>query len=328
MNPVEPITAIAHPNIAFIKYWGNLDSSLRLPANGSISMTLAGLESRTTVQFDPDLEDDSLLLNGEKVSGDRLRRVITHLDFIRRLAGNTYKARIVSENNFPMGSGIASSASGFASLTIAAANALGLELTQPQLSMIARRGSGSASRSVFGGFVEWRYGMSDQESYAEQIAPPDHWNLVDLIALVSTEHKPIGSTEGHQLADSSPLQAVRVADSHRRLSLCRNAILERDFEHFAQIVELDSTLMHSVMMSSNPPLYYWEPETLGILTSVFEWRTAGLAVCATVDAGPNVHLICLPESVEIVEKRLLSRPGVIKIIKATPGADAAILNLS
>jgi diphosphomevalonate decarboxylase len=328
MSRMDMTTAVAHPNIAFIKYWGNLDTSLRLPANGSISMTLDGLETRTSVQFDPQFEEDSLELNGEIVRDDRLRRVVNHLDYLRRVAERKDKARIVSNSNFPVGSGIASSASGFASLTLAAAGALDLELSQTQLSVIARRGSGSASRSIFGGFVEWRYGMTDEESYSEQLAPPDHWELVDLIAIVSTHHKPIGSSEGHQLADSSPFQAVRVADSHRRLSQCKNAILHRDFEHLAKIIELDSTLMHSVMMSSSPPLFYWEPETLGILTAVFEWRANGLAVCATVDAGPNVHLICLPESAQLVEERLTNHPGVIKVIKSTPGADAAILNLS
>lgn len=322
------ITAIAHPNIALIKYWGNLDSSLRLPANGSISITLDGLETQTEVTLDPHLDSDSLNINGQVTSGDPLRRASAHLDLIRRIGGSQDKARIVSQSNFPMGSGIASSASGFASLTLAACHALGLELSQTQLSTIARRGSGSASRSIFGGFVELHYGLTNEEAFSESIAPPDHWDLVDLIAVTSTLHKPIGSSEGHQLADSSPLQAVRVADASRRLSRCREAIFARDFDHLAQIVELDSNLMHAVMMSSNPPLYYWEPETLAILQAVVEWRSQGLAVCSTVDAGPNVHLICLPESAEHVEKQLRELPGVENVLRGTPGGEATILNLS
>ena len=223
-------TAIALPNIALIKYWGDRDPRLRLPSNGSISMNLAGLFTRTSVSFDPALPSDALTLNGRPLKGQALSRVSALLSQVRSLAGMRLYAQVDSENNFPMGAGIASSASAFAALALAASAAAGLSLNQKQLSRLARAGSGSACRSVPGGFVEWQVGLGDEDSYAFSIAPPEHWALADCIALISQEHKDVGSRDGHLLADTSHLQAARVEDTPRRLSLCRRAILERDID--------------------------------------------------------------------------------------------------
>ena len=170
---------------------------------------------------------------------------------------------VVSQNNFPTGAGIASSAAAFAALSLASSRALGLELAEKDLSRLARLGSGSACRSVPAGFVEWNAGTGDGNSYAFSVAPPQHWDLVDCITVVASGHKSVGSTEGHALAGSSPLQAARVADAPRRLDLARRALLERDFPALAEIVEQDSSMMHAVMMTSSPPLYYWEPAFIG-----------------------------------------------------------------
>ena len=170
MNKQE-ITAIAHPNIAFIKYWGNRDEALRLPANGSISMNLAGLQTRTTVHVDVNLPTDKLTLNDQSLDGPPLERVTTFLDVIRSMANVDGYAHVSSENNFPMGAGIASSASAFAALSLAASAAYGLVLDEAALSRLARRGSGSACRSVPGGFVEWLAGDGDESSHARSIAP-------------------------------------------------------------------------------------------------------------------------------------------------------------
>jgi len=319
------ITAEAKPNVALIKYWGNLDENLRLPANGSISMNLDGLYTRTQVAFDAGFKDDSLELNGAETFGPGLERVSAFLDHVRRLSGLTQKARVVSENNFPIGTGIASSASAFASLALAASQAAGLDLGERELSRLARLGSGSASRSVPGGYVEWLVGDTDEESYAYSIAPGDHWRLADCVAIVSQVHKPTGSSEGHPLAQTSPLQAARVADTPRRLALCRQAILERDFDALAELVELDSNLMHAVMTTSNPPLFYWQPETLAIMHAVQEWRLAGLPVFYTIDAGPNVHVICPADRVEEAADRLQTIPGVTGILTATTGGPARLV---
>ncbi len=311
--------AIGTANIAFIKYWGNRDERLRLPSNGSISMNLAGLETCTKVTFSDTLEQDRLHLNGKKVTGPTLERVSIFLDEVRRLAGLESRAEVTSTNNFPSGAGIASSASAFAALALSASRAAGLELAEAELSRLARRGSGSACRSIPGGFVEWRMGSGDANSYAISIAPSGHWDLADCIALIDAAHKPTGSTEGHALAGTSPLQAARVADAPRRLDICREAIQKRDFEAFAEIIELDSNLMHAVMMTSRPPLFYWQPATLTVLQTVREARSKGLPVCATVDAGANVHVICTQDQNGRVAEMLHSLPGVQQVLTALPG---------
>jgi diphosphomevalonate decarboxylase len=288
-------------------------------------MNLAGLETRTTVQFEPQLPADFLTLNGETDQGAALARVSAMLDRVRQMAGFNMRAAVESANNFPMGAGIASSASAFAALALAASAAAGLELDEPALSRLARTGSGSACRSIPGGFVEWQAGTTHEDSYAYSIAPADHWDLVDCVAVVSTVHKATGSTEGHATADTSPLQPGRVADTPRRLEICRQAILDREFAAFAEIVEQDSHLMHAVMMTGSPSLMYWLPATLAVLQAVRAWRTEGLPVCCTIDAGPNVHVICEGPDVEAVEARLRSLPGVQDVLSARPGGPAVVV---
>ena len=316
-------TAFAHPNIAFIKYWGNRDNALRLPSNGSISMNLDGLFTRTTVTFNSS-QRDSLVINDRAVTGKGLERVSTMLDLVRGMANINERAEVSSTNNFPAGAGIASSAAAFAALALASSHAAGLTLSEVQLSRLARRGSGSASRSIPSGFVEWKMGTGDDDCVAVSIAPPEHWNLVDCVAIVSALHKKTGSTEGHAIAETSPLQNARVADAPRRLELCRNSILKKDFEAFANIIEHDSDMMHAVMMTSNPPLMYWQAGTVGIFHAVREWRTNGLPVAYTVDAGANVHVICLGESAKETEKRLRELPGVSDVLVAGVGSAARI----
>jgi len=318
-------TAQAAPNIAFIKYWGNRDNILRLPMNGSISMNLDKLYTRTTVSFQPSLPFDELIINGHEIRGAGLERISYILDIVRGMANLHERAEVISENNFPSGAGIASSASAFAALALAGSKAAGLRLSEPDLSRLARRGSGSASRSIPSGFVEWQAGTSDEDSFAFSIAEPNHWNLVDCVALVSASHKKTGSTEGHFIASTSPLQAARLADAPRRLDICRKAILERDFNTFASIVELDSDMMHSVMMTSTPALHYWKPASLEVMSCVRQWRMEGIPVCYTVDAGPNVHVICLETEAVMIEKRLHGIQGVENVLVARAGGPAKII---
>jgi diphosphomevalonate decarboxylase len=318
-------TAQAHPNIAFIKYWGNRDEALRLPANGSISMNLAGLYTRTTVSFQPSLPFDELIINGREIAGPALERVSSLLDLIRNSAELESRAEVVSENNFPSGAGIASSASAFAALTLAASRAAGLELSERELSRLARRGSGSACRSVPGGFVEWLMGTNDQDSYAVSIAGPSHWPLVDCIALVSEAHKKTGSTEGHALAGTSPLQQARLADTPRRLEQCHRAILDRDFEALTAVVELDSDMMHAVMMTSKPALHYWMPPSVEVMNAVRSWRADKVKACCTVDAGANVHVLCQEEQAREISERLRKIAGVKDVLMAGVGGPARLI---
>jgi diphosphomevalonate decarboxylase len=312
--------AIAHPNIALIKYWGNREDALRIPANGSISLTLGGLETLMSVQFDERLDSDSLTINGEPAEPESIHRASTHLDLLRGMANVAEAAHLESKTNFPQGAGIASSAAAYAALTVAAASALGLELDQKELSRVARRGSGSAARSIHGGFVELLAGDSDQASYALQIAPEDHWQIIDLVVIVDEGVKHTGSSAGHTLASSSPLQETRVADAPRRLLSCRNAILEKDFQSLTQVVEQDSDMMHAIMMTSEPPLHFWTGETLQVMAAVRNLRTEGVSVCYTIDAGPNVHCLCLPESEHDVLQTLTSHEnGPWEVLRAQAG---------
>lgn len=321
---MNTVTAIAHPNIALIKYWGNRDNELRLPVNGSISMNLDGLFTRTSVSFGG-FKSDSLVINDREVTGKGLERVSFILDLVREMAGTRDRAEVTSENNFPTGAGIASSASAFAALALAASKAAGLSLSEPELSRLARRGSGSASRSIPGGFVEWQMGSGDMDSFAFSIAPQTHWDLCDCVAIVSAGHKKTGSTEGHAIAGTSALQAARVADAPRRLDICRRAVLVRDFNALATIMELDSDMMHAVMMTSSPALHYWQPASLTVMQSVRAWRAEGLPVAYTVDAGPNVHVLCPLEVQKEAETRLRKLPGVENVLVAKAGGPARLV---
>jgi diphosphomevalonate decarboxylase len=318
--------AIASPNIAFIKYWGNKDPELRIPANRSLSMTLGGLETETSVTLLEHGSDDKFILNGDDQTGDALVRVSRFLSNVRSLADRLEPAQVVSSNNFPSGAGIASSAAAFSALALAASTAYSLQLTPTELSMLARRGSGSAARSVFSGFVEMNTGSSDTEAFADTFLPGDYWQLHDWIAVVDSSHKMTGSTDGHAIADTSPLQPARVEDTDRRMEICKRALKERDFNTFAEIVEQDSNLMHAVMITSTPSLFYIQPASLMVMRNVRDWRHNGLNACYTVDAGPNVHVICTPEHAEEVERRLRSLEPVKSLIHAVPGTGVRLID--
>ena len=320
-------TAIACSNIAFIKYWGNQDHALRLAATSSLSMNLADLTITACVEFDPNLKADTLLMNGSPAGESAAQRVFSHLDGIRKLAGLSSCASISTESNFPVGAGIASSAAAFAALSVAGAAAAGLTPTEAELSAMARRGSGSASRSVPTGYCEWPAGGSDESSYATSIASPDHWDLVDLVALVSTEHKQIGSTGGHQIADTSSLQGARIAGAADRFARCKAALLAKDLATMGPLIEEDAVIMHSIMMTGQPPLYYWLPATLEIIQATQRWRVEGLPVYFTIDAGPNVHLICEAIHADQVEAAAQALPGVQTILRSGVGGAAQVLTV-
>lgn len=325
MNKAHTATARAHSNIAFIKYWGNRQAALRLPANSSLSMNLAALHSTTTVSWTDALTGDRLRINGWPAGQAALSRVRAHLDMLRAQLDTDLCADVASRNNFPMGAGIASSASAFAALTVAATAALGRRLPEREMSVLARRGSGSAARSIPAGYVEWHAGDADEDSFAQSIAAPDHWRLEDVIALVSRDHKQVGSTGGHARAGTSILQKTRVQSAPQRLERAKRAILTRDFAALAAVVEEDSNLMHAVMMTSQPALFYWLPSSLRIMLAVQAWRAGGLQVCYTLDAGPNVHCICSAADADAVAARLRALDKHIEVIRSTVGGGARLL---
>ncbi|HWG92370.1 MAG TPA: diphosphomevalonate decarboxylase [Candidatus Thermoplasmatota archaeon] len=297
-------TAVAHPNIALIKYWGRLDDDLNLPLTNSLSMTLDALSTTTTVEWDPRLKDHEVTINGEPQQGKPRFRVAKHLERLKERLHHEGYARVASVNNFPMGSGIASSASAFAALTGAAFAALGIDADAEELTTFARLGSGSAARSIHGGFVEWVAGARHEDSYAYQLAPESHWDLKDVVVVVSEEEKKVGSTEGHEIARTSPFLDARLAHLHTSLALARASVLERDLKALGEVAELDALSMHAVMMTSSPSLLYWSPETVRLLQAVRRFRDEELEAYFTLDAGPNVHLLTTAANVDDLVGRL------------------------
>jgi diphosphomevalonate decarboxylase len=318
-------TAVANPNIAFIKYWGKADQALNLPANPSLSMNLGALTTVTTVEFRAGLPFDMVSIDGQSGSGAALARVVAHLDRVRTLAGIEDRAWVASRNDFPAGTGLASSASGFAALSLAATQAAGLSLSEASLSRLARLGSGSACRSVPAGFVLWE-GDADDTSLARQVAPPEHWDLRDVVAIVAREHKAVGSEEGHGLAPTSPFYAARLAAVPGLLATVRTSIEGRDLAALGPAIEADALAMHGVMMTSQPWLLYWLPETVRVLEAVRIWRREGLAVYLTMDAGPNVHCFCETADAAEAEARLRAVPGVKDTIASGPGGGVRLVD--
>ncbi|MFQ5944764.1 MAG: diphosphomevalonate decarboxylase [Anaerolineae bacterium] len=317
-------TAVAGANIALIKYWGNRDEALRLPMNGSIALTLDRLTTITTVSFDGDLERDVIHLDGVEPHHEANARVVAHLDRIRRLAGQERGARVISRSNFPSGAGLAASASGFAALTLAATSALGLDLEERELTSLARLGSGSAARSMLGGFVEWVAGSRHEDSYAYQLAPPDHWALCDCVAVVGETRKPVGSADGHRLAATSPLHAARVRQAEADIEPMRRAIQARDLPELGSLMERDALSMHGVMMTSDPSLLYWMPGTVAVMAAVRRWRAEGPGAWFTIDAGPNVHVFVSEDEADEAAGRLRRIEGVRRVIQARPGERARL----
>ena len=312
-------TARSCANIAFVKYWGRRDHALRLPLNASLSMNLDRATTTTTVAFSPSLTSDEVTIGGEMATAQAAQRVSDHLDRIRSSAGIAMRARVVSHNSFPMGAGIASSASAFAALTVAGCTAAGLALDERALTVLARLGSGSACRSIPAGFVEWYAANASADSYAEQIAPPEHWALCDLIAIVQTEHKKVGSSKGHELVGPSPFAEARLAAAERALPVIRAALLARDFATFGEETEQEAIRMHAVAMTSQPSVLYWSPETVRIMHAVRDWRSDGLACYFTIDAGANVHVLCENPDALAIETRLRTLPGVREVLVNQPG---------
>lgn len=315
-------TAIAHPNIAFVKYWGKRDENLRIPLNNSISMNLGNLETKTTVEFG-NFNEDSVYINDNLIEGKEKERIIRAIDRFRNLK-EEYKnlnVRVVSKNNFPTGAGIASSASGFAALITASASALNLNLSEKELSIYARLASGSACRSIPDGFTEWLMGTGNDDSYAISIAPKEHFKIYDLIILVKTDKKEVSSTEG--MKKFNPYFYSRLAEIHENLENVRNAILTKNFKQLGIYTERDCISMHTVMMNSG--LFYWEPETLKIIKEVRKLREDGKICYFTVDAGPNPHILTLQEYMEKIKEHFMNL-GFDKILESLPGGRARVIN--
>lgn len=317
--------ARAPANIAFIKYWGKKNEKLRLPMNDSLSMNLSEVFTVTRVRFDDKLKFDRVYIDGEPAKEADKHRVITHVNRIRRLGKIDASAEVESNNNFPSGTGMASSASGFAALTLAAAAAANLKLSEKRLSILARLGSGSACRSIPDGFVEWKMGKNSDDSYADSIFPPNYWEIRDVIAVVGENSKKVSSTEGQAAAESSPFFRARIKEVKQKVRDMKKAIRDKNFVEFGERLEAEAINMHAVMMTSAPALYYWTPETLRVMFAVQDWRDEGIQCYFTIDAGPNIHVICPVENANVIQKKLRRVSGVNKVIVNAPAAGARLL---
>jgi len=306
-------TAVAPSNIAFIKYWGKKDEELRLPENGSISMNLSNMLTRTTVEFDKKYEEDEVFINDKKEEKEG-GRVIKHLDRIRKMAGMEEKARVVSENNFPSKTGLSSSASGLAALSLAGSNAAGLNLSEKELSILARMGSGSASRSIPDGYTEWLDGDTSETSYAVSLFKPDYWDIVDVVTVVSTNKKEVSTSEGQKLADSSPFYENRLERMGEKIEELKKFLRDKDFTKFGELVEAEALELHAIMLTSTPSLIYLLPASLKMMHLVKRWRREGIEAYFTVNTGQDVHLICQKGSVEKIKARLREVEEVRDII--------------
>lgn len=322
---LKKATAWAPVNVALVKYWGKRDEKLRLPANSSLSICLQYLGTKTTVEFKPKLQKDSVILDGKVLGKREYSRVVEHLNRVRLLAGSKLKAKVVSENNFSKSVGLSSSASGFAALSLAASEAVGLKLSSKDLSRLARLGSGSACRSIGDGWVEWRAGDSDKNSFGETLFSQSHWDVRVLVVLLSQKEKKVSTTDGHKLAPTSLFYKKRLEFVEKTLISIKGVVGERNFSRFGELVEDEALNMHAIMLTSKPNLIYWLPETVRVMRAVREWRNEGLKSYFTVNTGQNVFVFCMPKDEgEIVEK-LKGLEGVIEVRRDQVGRGARLV---
>ena len=322
--------AEASTNIALVKYWGKRDARLNLPAVGSLSLTLDGLSTRTEVRFDPALGADALFLGGEAVTGKPLARVSAFLDLVRTEADVSAHAEVRSANNFPTAAGLASSASGFAALALAATAAAGLSLDGKSLSRLARRGSGSAARSIFGGFVLLHRGERDDgaDCFAEPIEDRGSWikDVRMVIAAAGEAKKSTLSTDGmDHTAATSPYFAAWTASQPSDLALARHAIARNDLAALGEIAEASCLAMHASALAARPGVLYWSGATVEGFHAVRALRKAGTPAWFTNDAGPHVKALCGAADAEKVAATLSDVPGITRTWICAPGPAARLV---
>jgi diphosphomevalonate decarboxylase len=311
----------AHTDIAFVKYWGKKDEKLRLPENGSISIKLSDLHTTTTVHFSDEYQADQITIDG-KQSEKESARATKHLDRIRKLAAKKklptaeMKAKVVSENSFPKATGLSSSGSGFAALTLAGSKAVGLELSSKELSILARQGSGSACRATCGGFVEWYSGDTSETSFAETIFPADHMEIYDVVVIVSDDTKAVPTSDSMLLADSSLIFKPRQHGIEEKLTAVRNAIKERDFSVLGRLIEEEALEFHSLLLTMKPSYIALKPASLAVMLTVQQLRKEGTECYFTMNTGHNIHVLTTKEHVAKVTKEMNAIKEVQQVFQA------------
>ena len=324
---MSKVTAKASSDIALIKYWGKKDEILRLPENGSISIKLDGLDTVTTVEFNSEFLEDELTIGDEiiNINSREAKRVTKHLNRIRNLAKDSglakagQFAKIVSKNSFPRGTGLSSSGSSMAALSYAATKAIGLNLSEKEMSILSRQASGTACRCAVGGFVEWLDGDTSEISYSETIFDKNYWDIRDVVVVVDYGKKKVSSTEGHKKAETSNFFEARQKWIKQKIIDTKKFIEQKDFSSLGSLVEAECLEFHSILLTSRPPLVLWYPGTLKVIHEVQKMRTEGIECYFTINTGFNVHVLTLPEFENIVRERLESLSLVKKILIAKVG---------
>lgn len=317
------IAARAHTNIALIKYWGKADAKLRLPLMSSLSMTLDAFYTETSIEAG---EKNEFYLNGQKQDDQSAKRVFNYLSTLQ----NKYQVHgnliVKSTNHVPTAAGLASSSSAFAALAASFVHFYHLDLDHRQLTRLARIGSGSASRSIYGGFVIWQKGHDDQSSYAYPLIEKPKMDLQLLAVELNAGPKKLSSTHGMKDAQSSPFFKPWLARNQQELDEMITAIKENDFTKLGSLAELNANEMHAINLTAQPEFTYFEPDTIRAIKLVEEMRQNGIECYYTIDAGPNIKVLTQLKNVKEIKKYFLSEFSNVKIINASFGPGVSILN--
>lgn len=323
---MQTYTARAHTNIALLKYWGKVNEQLIIPTTSSISLTLDEFYTDTTVVFDQHLNEDAVFLNDVPLTGKGYKKITDFLDIVRQLAGISTKAHVQSTNHVPTAAGLASSASAFSALAGAASKAAGLNLSLADLSRLARRGSGSASRSVYGGFVEWERGTDDTSSVAYPLQEVVDWDIQLLTVIINDQPKKVDSRGGMQHAlQTSPFYQNWVDATNAATVDMKIAIENHDFQKIGSLAEQNALQMHATNMTATPPFTYLTDKSWAVIQLAAQLRLKGIEVYATMDAGPNVKLISHVSDYKEIELALQSVLPDVETVAATPGPGLVVV---
>lgn len=322
-NIGQKYTARAHTNIALVKYWGKENEELIIPANSSISLTLDEFYTDTSVIFDSTLQQDMITINSEIVNDEKISKF---LDIIRHKSGINLFAKVESINHVPNSAGLASSASAYAALATAGSKAAGLDLSDKELSMLARRGSGSATRSIFGGFAAWNKGTDDQTSYGYSIEDPVKMDINMIAIVLNNSPKKISSRLGMKISyETSPFYDSWIKQTNEDFETIQNAITNGDFSTLGQTAELNAMRMHSLTLSANPSYLYLNKDSLLVIEMVKGLRDKGIECYYTMDAGPNVKIICQKKNIKAIVDNLSNQFSQDQIKVSGPGEKVKLI---
>ena len=319
---MKEVTAIAHPNFALIKYWGKADSRSNIPAMSSISLTIDSLTSTTRISINTDSTENIWTLNGK--DQDDLGRINPVLKYLNNISRNNFGCIIKSENNFPTSAGLASSASGIASLVIAYNKLFRLDMSFDQLMKASMIGSGSAPRSLLGGFV---FLNIEEQPSIKTIMEPEEWPLSMIICITDDKEKIISSREGMEISrKTSPFYQSWLDSNKADIQIAKSAIAEKNIKSLGEVAEKNCFLMHKVMKTSSPQLNYMTERTNNCIKEIKAAREDGADLFFTVDAGPQVKIVCKPEDKELIKDRLIDKSYVMTLVEANIGLGARIID--